>query len=81
MQARGITPFTATIALLVFALALWLRTVALGRDGLWLDEIYSVSFANLSALGTVVAAFLYDPHPPLYYLQLNAWGRLGHGDL
>jgi mannosyltransferase len=81
MQSRGITPFTATIALLVFALALWLRTVALGRDGLWLDEIYSVSFANLSALGTVVAAFLYDPHPPLYYLQLNAWGRLGHGDL
>jgi len=69
------------MALLVFAVALWLRVVALGRDGFWLDEIYSASFANLSALGTVVAAFLYDPHPPLYYLQLNAWGRLGHGDL
>ena len=81
LQARGITPFAATIALLVFALALWLRVVALGRDGLWLDEIYSASFANLSALGTMVATFLYDPHPPLYYLQLNAWGRLGHGDI
>jgi mannosyltransferase len=80
-QAREITPFAATIALLVFALALWLRVVALGRGGFWLDEIYSASFANLSALGTVVAAFLFDPHPPLYYLQLNAWGRLGHGDL
>ena len=80
-HARGITPFAATIALLVFVVALWLRVVALGRGGFWLDEIYSASFANLSALGTVVAAFLYDPHPPLYYLQLNAWGRLGHGDL
>ncbi len=74
------TPLAATLGLLVFALALWLRVIALGRDGFWLDEIYSASFANLSALGTVVAAFLYDPHPPLYYLQLNAWGRLGHGD-
>ena len=80
LQARGTTQFAATIALLVFALALWLRVVALGRDGLWLDEVYSASFANLSAMGTVVATFLYDPHPPLYYLQLNAWGRLGHGD-
>ena len=80
-QARGITPFTATIALLIFSLAVWLRVVALGRDGFWLDEIYSASFANLSALGTVAAVFLFDPHPPLYYLQLNAWGRLGHGDL
>jgi mannosyltransferase len=80
-QAREITPFAATIALVVFALALWLRVVALGREGFWLDEIYSASFANLSALGTVVAAFLFDPHPPLYYLQLNAWGRLGHGDI
>jgi mannosyltransferase len=79
-QAREITPFAATIALVVFAVAVWLRVVALGRDGFWLDEIYSASFANLSALGTVAAAFLYDPHPPLYYLQLNAWGRLGHGD-
>lgn len=81
LQARGITPAAATTALLIFALALWLRVAALGREGLWLDEVYSASFANLSALGTVVATFLYDPHPPLYYLQLNAWGRLGHGDL
>lgn len=80
-QARAITPVAATIALLVFAVAVWLRVVALGRDGFWLDEIYSAAFSNLSALGTVVAVFLYDPHPPLYYLQLNAWGRLGHGDL
>jgi|HubBroStandDraft_1064217.scaffolds.fasta_scaffold18574_2 mannosyltransferase len=79
-QAPGITPLVATLALLAFAVAIWLRVVALGRDGFWLDEIYSASFANLSALGTVIAAFLFDPHPPLYYLQLNAWGRLGHAD-
>ncbi len=80
-QTRAITPIAATIALLVFALALWLRVVALGRGGFWLDEIYSAAFANLSVLGTVAAVFLHDPHPPLYYLQLNAWGRLGHGDV
>jgi hypothetical protein len=80
-QARELTPIAAIIALPVLALGLWLRVIALGRGGFWLDEIYSASFANLSALGTVIAVFLYDPHPPLYYLQLNLWGRLGHGDL
>jgi mannosyltransferase len=76
-QRRGID---VAIALLLLALGLWLRLAGLGRDSYWLDEIYSVSFANLSALGTVIAVFLFDVHPPLYYLQLNAWGLFGHGD-
>jgi uncharacterized membrane protein len=76
-RRRGID---VAIALLVIGLGVWLRLAGLGRDSFWLDEIYSVSLANLSKLGTVVAVFLFDVHPPLYYLQLNAWGLFGHGD-
>jgi hypothetical protein len=72
---------TAAIAVVVFALALWLRTVALGRESFWLDEVYSASFANLSLLGTTLAVLLLDVHPPVYYLQLNVWGWIGHGDV
>ena len=76
-RRRGID---VAIALLLIGLGVWLRLAGLGRDSFWLDEIYSVSLANLSGLGTVVAVFLFDVHPPLYYLQLNAWGLFGHGD-
>jgi mannosyltransferase len=72
---------TASIAVVIFALAVWLRIVALGRDSFWLDEIYSASFADLSLVGTTLAILLLDVHPPLYYLQLNIWGRIGHGDI
>jgi uncharacterized membrane protein len=66
---------------LALGLGLWLRLLALGRDGFWLDEVFSASFANLSYPGTLLAVLVLDVHPPLYYLQLNAWGRLGHDDL
>lgn len=69
------------IVLLALALGLGLRLLALGREGFWLDEVYSASFAELSFLGTTLAVLLLDVHPPLYYLQLNAWGRLGHSDV
>lgn len=67
--------------LLIIAGGSLLRLLALGKEGFWQDEVYSASFAELSILGTTLAAFLLDVHPPLYYLQLNVWGRLGHGDV
>jgi uncharacterized membrane protein len=72
---------TALLAIVIFALGVGLRVIELGREGFWVDEIFSVSFASLPALGTLVAVLLLDVHPPLYYLQLNAWGLLGHGDV
>ena len=72
------TTTTLLIALIIAGGSL-LRLHALGREGFWQDEVYSASFAQLSILGTALAVFLLDVHPPLYYLQLNLWGRLGHG--
>jgi mannosyltransferase len=80
-EGRERWPATTAIAVVIFSLALWLRTVALGRESFWLDEIYSASLANLSLLGTTLAVLLLDVHPPLYYLQLNVWGWIGHGDV
>jgi len=78
---RRIEAFTLIAAVLALGLGLWLRVVALGHDGFWLDEVFSASFAELSFPGTLIAVLVLDVHPPLYYLQLNAWGRLGHGDV
>jgi hypothetical protein len=72
---------TLVAAVLALGLGIWLRLVALGHDGFWLDEVFSASFADLSFPGTLIAVLVLDVHPPLYYLQLNAWGRLGHGDV
>lgn len=67
--------------LALFAFALWLRVEALGRESLWLDEIFSVSLsANLTLPGTLLAVLHFDVHPPLYYLQLNLWQRFAHSD-
>jgi mannosyltransferase len=80
-SARAIATITLVGALLALALGIWLRVVAIDAEGFWLDEVYSASFADLSFVGTFLAVLLLDVHPPLYYLQLNAWGLLGHGDV
>jgi mannosyltransferase len=72
---------TILLILLIIVGGCLLRLLALGKEGFWQDEVYSASFAELSILGTALAAFMLDVHPPLYYLQLNLWGRLGHGDV
>jgi len=69
----------AFIALL--AAGLGVRWAGIGQEGLWLDEIYAATYANLSLLQTAVASMRFDVHPPLYYMQLTAWSSLGHGDV
>ncbi len=81
LAGRRIEVFTPIAAVLALGLGLWLRVVALGQDGFWEDEVFSASFAQLSFPATLIAVLVLDVHPPLYYLQLNAWGRLGHGDV
>lgn len=80
VQRAGGNAQLVIAALAVLALGIGLRVVALGKEGFWEDEIFSASFAGLSALGTVFSVLLLDVHPPLYYVQLHAWGLLGHRD-
>lgn len=80
---QSVPRYPRTVVLAVAALltvGLLLRLTAMGRDGLWVDEIFSASYTNLSLFETVVACMRFDVHPPLYYLQLNLWSILGHGD-
>jgi mannosyltransferase len=77
---RRITPGIAVAALMVFVLGIFLRIVALGREGLWMDEIYSATFAAMPFVDTLVAVLRFDVHPPLYYLQLGVWSAMGHSD-
>jgi len=52
---------------------LCLRLVAIGRQGLFKDEIFSASYTGLSWFETIVACLRYDVHSPTYYLQLNLY--------
>ena len=65
----------------IVALALAVRVYDLDRNGLWYDELQSVTHAILpiSDLIRIVAA--HDPHPPLYYIQLHAWLQLSQSDV
>jgi mannosyltransferase len=57
---------------LILALSLVLRLYQISRQGLWIDEGYSVYLARLS-LPEIVAGTAADQHPPLYYMLLHAW--------
>jgi mannosyltransferase len=52
-----------------------LRVRGLTREGLWLDEAFSVRLASGSLLELFRETAL-DVHPPLYYLVLQAWVTL-----
>jgi 4-amino-4-deoxy-L-arabinose transferase-like glycosyltransferase len=55
---------------------LGLRIHALDRQSIWIDEAYSLDLAG-KGLTTIVAETARDNHPPLYYLLLAAWTRVG----
>ncbi|KPK82436.1 MAG: hypothetical protein AMS25_02300 [Gemmatimonas sp. SM23_52] len=65
----------------IVALALAVRTYDLARNGLWYDELQSVTHAVLPISDLIRSVAAHDPHPPLYYIQLHAWLQLGHSDV
>lgn len=80
---RRITMRTAAILFLIaiiFIAAIVIRKSAIGVSGLWLDEIYGVSYINLNPFELIVAVLRFDVQPPLYYLQLKLWGMPSHSD-
>ena len=56
-----------------------MRFVGLGEESIWLDEATSIIIARMN-LPSVVAWAAGDIHPPLYYLALHFWLRLGESE-
>jgi hypothetical protein len=65
--------------LLILILAVLLRLAGLGWRSLWLDEVLSIRQAA-RPLSEIWAGTGELRHPPLYYLLLHFWLRLGEGE-
>ena len=65
-------PLTAMI------FALLVRLLMLGRKSLWLDEAATLRIAATSVEDIVSGRW--DQHPPIYYLLMRCWIRLGRGE-
>jgi mannosyltransferase len=66
--------------LAITAIGAFLRLYRIGATGLWIDEAFSVWMGRQPVgqmLGWLVRI---DQHPPLYYLLLHLWMRLGDGE-
>jgi mannosyltransferase len=62
------------------ALSVLLSLVRFPPRSLWMDEVWSATSAAVPPWDAILLTLRYDLHPPLYYLQLSLWGRLGQGD-
>lgn len=67
--------------LLLVLLALVVRTIDISQKELWYDELQSVTYAILPPGDLMKSVVQFDPHPPLYYLQLHYWMLIGTGDV
>lgn len=54
-----------------------LRAYQIGSQGLWLDEAFSVWIARQPLVDMLSWMARIDQHPPLYYLLLHFWMRMG----
>lgn len=64
------------LPLVVFIIALAIRSYRLSNNPLWLDEIYGFLLAA-QGLPKILLNSLSDPHPPLYYIL--QWMSTGFG--
>ena len=64
----------------VTTLAALLRLVYLGRESLWLDELFSVAFANLNGQTLWRVVSTAEANMALYYYLLHFWIRLGQSE-
>jgi mannosyltransferase len=85
MRAHGyagpMSPMRYKLGLLaVVALGAWLRCGELGREGLWLDELYTVRLAGREGFAQVIEELKHDLHPPLYFLVMQLWSHVAVSD-
>jgi 4-amino-4-deoxy-L-arabinose transferase-like glycosyltransferase len=60
----------------ILAVAFALRVHALSSQSVWIDEAYSLRLAQLGPRG-ILEETARENHPPLYFLLLSLWTRLG----
>ena len=61
------------ILIAIMALAAFLRIFLIGNHGLWLDELFSLRFAENNLQELIRNVALFDNHPPTYYILLHHW--------
>lgn len=61
-------------------LAAWVRLYRLGVDPLWLDEAITYYRAVLPVADILKTAYLWDVHPPTYYLIMHAIVQRGDSE-
>src|SRR5271170_2196023 len=76
MTSKRRLPMLPLLGILTLALAV--RTTWIWKDRLWFDEVWSATFAVQPLADVVIATLRFDPHPPLYYLQLHFWATISH---
>jgi uncharacterized membrane protein len=59
----------------VFAVAV--RILVVNARGIWIDEAFTLYIARLPWREAVDQLRQIDPHPPLFYVLLRLWNRLG----
>lgn len=66
--------------LAIGVLATVLRIHDLATSSLWMDEVISATHIETALWRIPFAVFRYDMHPPLYFMQLGLWSKLGNSD-
>jgi len=67
--------------MLVISVGLVLRIATLDRKSLWLDEVVTLQIAEMNVKDIIMRnAIQWEPHPPLYYVLMHYWVRLGYGE-
>ena len=61
------------ILIAILLLAAILRLFLIGNHGLWLDELFSLRFADNTLQNLIQEVSLHDNHPPTYYILLHYW--------
>jgi hypothetical protein len=69
--------FFPLLVLAITVVGALLRMFDIGSKGLWLDEAFSVWMGRQPPSEMLSWLVRIDQHPPLYYLLLHSWMRLG----
>jgi hypothetical protein len=65
--------FAPWLVIIIVLIGGFLRVFLLDKNGLWLDEAFSVWMASHSVVDMLQWTVRIDQHPPLYYLLLHYW--------